>query len=145
MGTTIYYVTSLIRYWRKFINMIRNRSEWHLLEITQNELHDRINSDEPLVIFDIRPIQEFNGAKGHIPNARHIKIRELSSKLKDLQSDIYEFKDKEIVTICGGGGLSLIAVDIMVEADFINVKSLNGGMLEWYQNGYPTITTSESS
>ena len=48
---------------------------------------------------------------------------ELASNFEDLQS----FKDKEIVTICQGGGMALIAVEIMAEADFKDVKSLKGG------------------
>jgi rhodanese-related sulfurtransferase len=66
---------------------------------------------------------------------------ELSSNLKDLQSYIYDYKENEIVAICPGGGLSLVAVDILVDAEFKDVKSLKGGLDLWCQKGYP-ITTS---
>ncbi len=50
-----------------------------------------------------------------------------------------------IVTICPGGGMSLIAVDIMVDAGFKSVKSLTGGMELWVEKGYPTTNISESN
>ena len=60
---------------------------------------------------------------------------ELESKLNDLQS----YKEKEIVNMCPGGGLSLVAVDILTEAGFKDVKSLKGGTDLWHKKGYPTI------
>jgi len=74
---------------------------------------------------------------GHIPNARSIDILELESKIEDLQP----FKDKEIVTMCPGGGLSLAAVEILSEAGFTDVKSLKGGTDLWNKKGYPTTAS----
>jgi len=65
-----------------------------------------------------------------------IPIMELKSNLEDLDS----FKEKEIVTICPGGGLSLVAVEILTEAGFKDVKSLKGGLDLWREKGYPTTT-----
>jgi rhodanese-related sulfurtransferase len=61
---------------------------------------------------------------------------ELESNLEDLDS----FKEKEIVTICPGGGMSLAAVDILTKAGFTDVKSLKGGLDLWRRKGYPTTT-----
>jgi len=62
---------------------------------------------------------------------------ELESSLEDLDS----FKEKEIVTMCPGGGLSLAAVDILTEAGFKDAKSLKGGTDAWNRKGYPTTTS----
>ena len=110
-------------------------------EITVDNLFNRINSNIPPLLIDIRSPTEFNGTDeltryGHIQNARSIPILELESKLEDLDS----FKEKEIVTMCPGGGLSLVAVDILTEAGFSDVKSLKGGTDLWYKKGYPTTT-----
>ena len=51
-----------------------------------------------------------------------ISILDLESKLEDLQ----QYKEKEIVTMYPGGGLSLVAVDILTKADFTDAKSLKG-------------------
>jgi len=81
---------------------------------------------------------EKHHSDGHVPNARSIPVRELEANLEDLDS----YKEKEIVTICPGGGMSLIAVDVLVEAGFKNAKSLKGGMDLWSEKGYPVYITS---
>jgi TusA-related sulfurtransferase/rhodanese-related sulfurtransferase len=133
-------------YFYKFI-----RRRWYLpsvSELTVDDLYDRINSDlSPLLIDvteprfyerqdnpDIKPL-------GHLQNAKLIPIMELASNLEDLQP----YLDKEIVTICPGGGMSLIAVDIMTDAGFQDVKSLTGGMELWVEKGYPFISTAENA
>ncbi len=73
---------------------------------------------------------------GHIPNAVSIPILELDSKLDELE----EYKGKEIVTMCPGGGLSLAAVEILAEAGFKDAKSRKGGTDAWHKKGYPTTT-----
>jgi len=132
-----YYLKNAIRYWRKTIRMmfLYDRVEWS--EITVSELLDRINSDQSPLILDIRTVQEYRD--GHIPKARQIYVTEINSNLENLQS----FKEKEIVTICPGGGLSLVAVDILVDADFKDVKSLKDGIDLWIKKGYPTTTADE--
>ena len=134
----IYYFKSMLKYWKTTIKIIIKsilpRSE--MSEITVDDLFDRINSNLPPLLIDIRSAQEFNEGYGHIPNAKSIPFMEFSPNSEDLQP----FKEKEIVTICPGGGLSLIAVDILVDADFKDVKSLKGGMDLWHKNGYPLTT-----
>jgi len=139
MSESEYIFTVFKKYWKiliKWLLRIHN-----LPEITVDELFDRVNSDQPPLLIDIRDAADFNGTGystyGHIPKARSISILELESKFEDLQS----FKDKEIVTMCPGGGLSLAAVEIMTEAGFTDVKSLKGGMGLWHKKGYPTTTS----
>lgn len=110
---------------------------WYLpavSEITADDLHDRVNSRSPPLLIDLRSAEEFNGWYGHIPGARWIPMMELGSSLGDLQSS----KEREIVTVCPGGGMSLAAAEILTEAGFRDVKSLRGGMDLWYKKGYPT-------
>ncbi|MFX1507297.1 MAG: rhodanese-like domain-containing protein, partial [Promethearchaeota archaeon] len=132
-----YYLKNAVRYWRKTLRMIflYNRSEWS--EITVEDLLDRYNSNQLPLILDIRTVREYK--KGHIPTARQIYVTEIKSNLENLQS----FKESEIVTICPGGGLSLVAVDILVDADFKDVKSLKDGMDLWIKKGYPITTDDE--
>ena len=128
------------KYWKillKWLLRIHNYPE-----ITVDELFNRINSDQPPLLIDIRGAEDYNGVGyskyGHITDARSIPILELESALEELDS----FKEKEIVTMCPGGGLSLAAVDILTEAGFTDVKSLKGGTDAWHKKGYPTTTTS---
>ncbi len=139
MSESEYVLTVFKRYWKILLKWLLRIHD--LPEITVDDLFDRVNSNHPPLLIDIRDAADFNGAGyskyGHIPNARSISILELESKLEDLQS----FKEKEIVTMCPGGGLSLAAVEILTEAGFTDVKSLKGGIGLWHKKGYPTTTS----
>jgi rhodanese-related sulfurtransferase len=134
-----YYLKNMLKFPRRTVKMLvrilLHRSESS--EITVDHLLERMNSNLPPLIIDVRSAPEFSGADGHIPNAKSIPIGELSSNLEGLHSS----KEKEIVTICPGGGMSLVAVDILVEAGFRNAKSLHGGYDLWVEKGYPTTTS----
>ncbi len=131
MSVMGYYFKNIFRYWRKTFKMMffYNRSEWS--EITVDKLHECLNSDKPPLLLDIRTIKEYTD--GHIPNARQIYVTDIKLNLENLEP----FKEKEIVTICPGGGLSLVAVDILVSAGFKDVKSLKDGMDFWTEKEYP--------
>lgn len=139
MSESEYVLTVFKRYWKTLLKWLLHITG--LPEITADELFDCINSDRSPLLIDIRSAEDFNGTGyskyGHLPNARSIDILELESSLEEIQS----FKEKEIVTMCSGGGLSLAAVEILVEAGFKDVKSLKGGTDLWHKKGYPTTTS----
>jgi rhodanese-related sulfurtransferase len=139
MSESEYVFTVFKKHWKTLIKWLLRIH--NLPEITVDELFERLNSDQPPLLIDIRDSADFNGTGyskyGHIQNARSISILELESKFEDLQS----FKDKEIVTMCPGGGLSLAAVEILTEAGFTDVTSLKGGIGLWHKKGYPTTTS----
>ena len=148
-GISSYYLVPMIKYWRKTLKLFAHFSgvrEAEFSEITVEELLDRVNSDQPPLLIDLRSPEEFNGTDefsgyGHIPNAVSIPVMELESKLGDLES----YKEKEIVTMCPGGGMSLVAVDILAEGGFKDPKSLTGGTDLWHKKGYPTTTSPQKT
>jgi len=66
------------------------------------------------------------------------KFKERVKKLEAQFNEIESFKEQEVITICPGGGFSLVAAEIMAEAGFKDVKSLSGGVDGWFKKGYPT-------
>jgi rhodanese-related sulfurtransferase len=130
----------ILKHWRPILRWFLRRSDPH--EITVEELHDRVNTDRPPLLIDVRFAPEYNGTDersryGHIPSARSIPILDLESSFEDLES----YKEKEVVAMCQGGGLSLVAVDLLTKAGFKDVKSLRGGTDLWHEKGYPTATS----
>ena len=124
------------KYWKTLLKWILRVHK--LPEITVDHLYDRVNSSHPPLLIDIRPTEEFNGTAedasyGHIPDAMSIPILELELKIEDLA----DFKEKEIVTLCPGGGLSLAAVEILTEAGFKDVKSLKVARICGIKKGIP--------
>lgn len=135
-----YYHSSMLKYWTKLLQVFRHafgreNPEW--TEITVEELFNRLDSDPPGLLIDVRSIEDYTGGYGHIPNSVSIPMLELESNIEGLSS----YKDKEIVTMCPGGGLSLVAIDILTEAGFKDVKSLKGGTDAWQEKEYPLTTS----
>ncbi|MCE7748408.1 MAG: hypothetical protein GPJ51_08415 [Candidatus Heimdallarchaeota archaeon] len=114
-------------------------------EIKVVQLYELIESENAPLIIDLRDNAEFYGVAeygknyGHIPDAKLLPLFQLAANLKHLSS----FQDNLIITICPGGGASLIAAEIMIKAGFTDVKSLRGGMNKWYRKGYPTTTAKD--
>ena len=132
-----YYVIPMIKNWRatkSLFNSLRKSEEFEWAEITVDELFDRVNSDQPPLLVDVRSPKEFVGGYGHLPNAVSIPVLKLESN-----EEIEPFKEREVVTMCPGGGMSLVAVDILEKAGFKDVKSLKGGTDLWHKRGYPMI------
>lgn len=130
--------TVVKRHWKtllKWVLRIHN-----LPEITVDELYTQYSSDDPPLLIDIRTKEDYDGTRyskyGHIPDALSIPMIELEDRLDELT----EHKDREIVTMCPGGGLSLAAVEVLQEAGFKDVKSLKGGTDAWNKKGYPVTT-----
>lgn len=123
----------------------------NVAHVSAEELFGKVNSPEPPLMIDTRSVQEFNSGYGHIPNAKHIPLMEMvggfgstekfKSKIKELEAQLnvlQSFKDREVITICPGGGFSLVAAEVLSEAGFKDVKSLDGGADGWFKKGYPT-------
>ena len=130
----------MIKHWKttlKLLSSLRKSEELEWSEITVDELYERVNSDQPPLLIDVRSPAEFKGGYGHIPNARSIPVLKIELNFDDLDS----YREKEIVTMCPGGGMSLVAVEILEKAGFKDVKSLQGGTDLWNKKGYPTTTT----
>lgn len=141
MSRLSWVIRPMLKYWRQTIQVLgyvagKENEDWS--EVTADELHDRFGSKPPALLIDVRPEEDYDSS--HLPGAKHIPMLELESRL----DEIIEFKDKEIVTMCPGGGLSLVAVDILQEAGFGDVKSLKGGTDEWIKKGFPLESTSVS-
>ena len=109
-------------------------------EITIEKLYERFSTNDMPVLIDVRSQDEYDGTDetygyGHIPDAILIPILEMDSKLDELE----QYKDRALVTMCPGGGMSLVAVEVLNEAGFKNVKSLKGGTDAWHKKGYPMV------
>jgi rhodanese-related sulfurtransferase len=123
----------------------------NVAQISTENLFEKVNSAQPPLMIDTRSAEEYSSGFGHIPNARHIPLMEMvggfgstekfKNKVKQMETQLAEiqsFKDNEVVTICPGGGFSLVAAEVLAEAGFKNVSSLSGGADGWFKNGYPT-------
>jgi sulfur-carrier protein adenylyltransferase/sulfurtransferase len=72
---------------------------------------------------DVREPYEWDA--GHIPNARHIPVGDLASRLAELP------RDTDLVLYCEAGSRSARALDVLRDAGFARAKHLKGGYLRW--------------
>jgi rhodanese-related sulfurtransferase len=89
-----------------------------------------INHDDALVL-DIRDSGEYKSA--HIPNARHIPLKELENRLGELA----KFKDKPVILYCRAGVSSSGAGGTLTKNGFKMVHTLSGGLPAWQNANLP--------
>lgn len=82
-------------------------------------------------ILDVRELDEWQA--GHIAEAIHIPLGELSRRLGELDTS------KPIYTVCLSGSRSELAAHMLTKAGFADVKSMQGGMSAWARAGKPYV------
>jgi glyoxylase-like metal-dependent hydrolase (beta-lactamase superfamily II)/rhodanese-related sulfurtransferase len=91
-------------------------------EIQPNVLEENLGRVE---VVDVREPDEFNGALGHIADAKLVPLGSLVERAGQLS------KDKPIVVVCRSGARSAQATVLLRTKGFTRVANLAGGMLRW--------------
>lgn len=92
---------------------------------------------EDAVLLDVRDTSGYKA--GHIAEARHIPLKELKNRLKELA----KFKDKPIVVYCQTGTQSNSAGNILKKEGFNAVHNLSGGINAWQNASLPVTKKSK--
>lgn len=100
------------------------------LEVDVQAAHDL--REQGALMLDVRQPEEWEA--GHIPGAVLIPLGELESRVNELPTD------QEIVVVCRSGNRSATGRDILLDAGFNDVTSMAGGMNQWSDKGYETVT-----
>jgi hydroxyacylglutathione hydrolase len=101
--------------------------------IDPDQLAERLESGEELVVLDVRNDREFGS--GRVPGALHIPYGRLSERLAELP------RDRPIAAICSGGKRSGLAASILQREGFTRVIHVgNGGLGTWRRAGHPVET-----
>jgi rhodanese-related sulfurtransferase len=91
----------------------------------------RLERGESFHFLDVREDHEYakDRAKGAVHLGRGILERDIETKIPD--------KSAPIVLYCGGGFRSALAADSLLRMGYQNVVSMDGGIREWRDAGYP--------
>lgn len=94
------------------------------MNITVNELKERLSRHELIQLIDVRDVLEF-----HTFNigGDNIPLGKLLSEVEDLEYD----KDQELVLICQRGLRSETARRLLTSQGYLNARNLTGGLLAW--------------
>lgn len=83
-------------------------------------------------LLDVRTQEEWE--EYHAPDTKLIPLDQLADRVDELP------RDKEIVVICRSGNRSQDGRDILLNAGFTNVTSMDGGLNDWRSAGYPVVS-----
>jgi rhodanese-related sulfurtransferase len=84
------------------------------------------------ILLDVREDAEWQA--GHAPKARHIPLRRLPARLRDVPAN------RTVITICRSGHRSAQAA-AMLARDGRDVVNLAGGMHAWARAGLPVVAS----
>jgi rhodanese-related sulfurtransferase len=99
------------------------------MDITIEELKDRMDKGEKLNLIDVREEYEFDEFN---IGATLIPLGELPDRLDEIEA----WKDQEILIHCRSGARSGRAKEYLESEGFNNVRNVLGGMLAWQAAGY---------
>ncbi|WP_395618533.1 rhodanese-like domain-containing protein [Aquirufa sp.] len=99
------------------------------MDITIEELKERMDKGEALHLFDVREEYEFDEFN---IGATLIPLGELPDRL----DEISHLKNEEILIHCRSGARSGRAKDYLTAEGYTNVRNVLGGMMAWQAAGY---------
>lgn len=109
--------------------MFRQKSSYKT--ITPQQLNERLNQGDDLVLVDVRSANEYQN-DGHIAGTRLLPLFTLPVRHTELP------KDKPLVLICRSGGRSSMACEQLAQLGYTNLINLTGGTMGWQSAGLPT-------
>jgi rhodanese-related sulfurtransferase len=99
------------------------------MDITIEELKERMDKGEQLNLIDVREEYEFDEFN---IGATLIPLGELPDRLEEIEA----WKDQEILIHCRSGARSGRAKEYLTSEGYSNVRNVLGGMLAWQAAGY---------
>jgi rhodanese-related sulfurtransferase len=114
----------------RFLKIVDD-AKTRIRETTVDIIKTRLDRGEKFLLVDVREESEF--AKDHLPGAIHlgkgIIERDIEARAPDMNA--------ELVLYCGGGFRSALAADNLQKMGYTNVISMDGGIRDWREKGYP--------
>jgi rhodanese-related sulfurtransferase len=99
------------------------------MDITIEELKERMDKGEQLNLIDVREEYEFDEFN---IGATLIPLGELPDRLEEIEA----WKEQEILIHCRSGARSGRAKEYLTSEGYTNVRNVLGGMLAWQASGY---------
>ena len=90
-------------------------------------------SSEPLVLLDVRTIEEFE--TGRIKNSINIPHEILLSNIELVS----QYNDEQLVVYCRSGKRASLVIEALEKNGFTNVVDIEGDILAWSEANYPLV------
>jgi rhodanese-related sulfurtransferase len=113
----------------KIVDDARSRIQ----ETNVDAVKAKLDGGEKFLLIDVREESEF--AKDHLPSAIHLGKGIIE---RDIEARVPEL-GTPMVLYCGGGFRSALAADNLQKMGYRAVISMDGGIREWREKGYPLV------
>ena len=114
----------------RFLDVV-NTAKQRVREVTVDDVKQMLDDKADFLLIDVREDNEW--AKDHLPAAVHlgkgIIERDVEQRVPDLGTPL--------VLYCGGGFRSALAADALQRMGYTDVASMDGGIREWREKGFP--------
>lgn len=102
--------------------------------LSVEELKQRMDEGEDILVLDVRTAEDFIGEQGHIDGALNIPVEAMADHLEQLT----DRTEKPVAIVCRTDRRSAKAARILASNGFADVHVTKGGMTQWNANGYKT-------
>ncbi len=110
-----------------------NDAKTRVKETTVSEVKSRLDRGEKFLLVDVREESEY--AKDHLPGAIHLGKGVIERDIEERVPD----HAASLVLYCGGGFRSALAADNLQKMGYTQVLSMDGGVRDWRERGYPFV------
>lgn len=86
-----------------------------------------------ILLVDVRETHEVEEVKYNVKNYKNIPLSELTSRYEEIPQNEW------VIIACRSGQRSQRAIDYLKQLGFQKVTNLNGGILEWQENGFGVV------
>ena len=90
-------------------------------------------SDPAIQVVDCRERDEWDTA--HAEGMILIPLSEMGQRLQEMD------RERPLIVVCRSGNRSMRATQQLLQIGFTDVKSMNGGLLLWAEQGHPLVTS----
>ena len=102
-------------------------------ETNVDAVKTRIDRGDRFLLVDVREESEY--AKDHLPGAIHLGKGIIE---RDIEARVPEL-NTEMILYCGSGFRSALAADNLQKMGYTYVISMDGGIRDWREKGYPLV------
>lgn len=114
----------------RFLRIVEDAKK-RIRETTVDQVKAKLDRGEKFLLIDVREDNEY--AKDHLPSAIHLGKGIIERDVEERVPNL----DTPMILYCGGGFRSALAADNLQKMGYTQVISMDGGIREWREKGFP--------
>jgi rhodanese-related sulfurtransferase len=125
-----YHVFMAHQHSTRFLDIVKDAKK-RVREVTVDDVKQKLDRNDDFLLVDVREDNEWQ--TDHLPRAIHLGKGVIE---RDIEGRVPD-PNAPIILYCGGGFRSALAADNLGRMGYTNVLSMDGGVREWREKGYP--------